>query len=151
MADFTPVEAGKTTDVAKNNILDVYLKGAPVPTLYLGLFKNTTEPLATATLADIIEPSGGDYVRQMLAPGDWIYPDPAIYNDPTDTRWGVATNPVKSFFNTGVDWGNIYGFFICTSILGTDGKLIRVEKFLDGPYNVTVGGGIRVLPQLSIS
>lgn len=152
MADFTPVKAGVWCDEGKNSLLDVYLKGAPIPILYLGLYLNATEPLATATLASIQEPGGGDYTRQILQPEDWTIGDLAEdYPDPTDVRRGVAKHVEKTFLNIGTAWGDIYGFFICTSIAGTDGKLIRVEHFLDGPYNVAVGGGMRILPQISAS
>ena len=127
----------KLVDEGENRILNILLGATAVDaTLYLGLYTNTTEPAETANLAAITEPSGNGYARISLSRGaNWtISGDLATYLEQTFTATGV--------------WGNVYGYFIATSSDGT-GKLLFVEQFSNGPYNVQNNGdAIKVTPKI---
>jgi len=131
----------KWVDEGENWVLDVcFKKGVAAPTnLYLGLYTNSSEPAETANLASLTEPSGGGYTRQAIACGaDWT-----LSND-------QVTSVQKTFAASGAAWGNVYGYFIATTIDGT-GKLLAVENFSDGPYNVVDGGSVKVTPKLVVA
>lgn len=131
----------KWVDEGENWLLDVAIKkGTSPPTnLYLGLYTNSTEPAETATLASLTEPSGGGYARIAIACGaDWTLSSDQI------------TAAQKTFAASGAAWGNVYGYFLATSIDGT-GKLLAVEQFSDGPYNVVDGGSVKVTAKLVCS
>lgn len=124
----------KLVDQGENYLLQVFCANA---TMYLGLYTSpTTEPPETAQLTNITEPSGNGYARIQLLANDW-----SISGD-------TATNVQKTFTATGGNWGNVYGYFICTVASGTAGNLIVVSQFSDGPYVVNNGGGVIVLPKL---
>jgi hypothetical protein len=131
----------KWVDEGENWLLDVcFKKGTSAPTnLYLGLYTNTTEPAETATLASLTEPSGGGYARIAIAcGGDWTLSSDQI------------TAAQKTFAASGAAWGNCYGYFIATTSDGS-GKLLAVEQFSDGPYNVVDGGSVKVTAKLVCS
>lgn len=131
----------KWCDEGENWLLDVALKKTiSQPTnLYLGLYTNTSEPAENATLAGITEPSGGNYARIAIAcGGDWTLSADQI------------TAAQKTFAASGAAWGNVYGYFLATSSDGT-GKLLAVEQFSDGPYNVVDGGSVKVTAKLTCS
>jgi hypothetical protein len=127
----------KWVDEGETRVLQILFGSQAVDaTLYLGLFTNSSEPAETANLAAITEPSGNGYARISLARGaNWtISGDLATYLEQTFT----ATGP----------WGNVYGYFIATSVDGT-GKLLAVETFSNGPYNVQNNGdAIKVTPKV---
>ena len=131
----------KWTNEGENWLLDVAFKKATSPptNLYMGLYKvPTTEPGETAVLADLTEPSGGNYARTAIACGaDWVLTNDAI----------VAAQQV--FTASGAAWGSVYGYFLCTVASGTSGKLLAVEQFSDGPYNVVDGGAVKVTMTLT--
>src|SRR3972149_1032605 len=106
------------------------------PNVYLGLYTNTTEPLEGDNLASISEPSGFGYARKTLARGSWV-----ITDDHADFAQQILTC-------VGGAWGNVYGYFIATSIDGS-GKLLCVEHFSNGPYNVQDGGSVKVTPKIT--
>lgn len=108
----------KLTDEGENYLLNVFLKGSPTPpaNLYLGLYKDASEPAETATLATITECAGAGYGRISIAQADW-----AISAD-------VATAVAKTFAVDG-SWGEVTGWFLATSLSGTTGKLLVVEHF----------------------
>lgn len=122
-----------------NDILSIALKGTTRPSFYIGLFTNTTEPAATATLASITEPGAGAYARIQLTDGDWA------------VAAQVATNLLKTFTASGGDFGNVYGWFLCTAASGTSGKLYLVQLFTApaGPFNITDGNHIDVTPAVA--
>ncbi len=131
----------KWCNEGETNVGDIYLRNqAQNPNLYLGLYTNITEPAETDTLAQITEPVGSGYARIALAPADW-----------TESPQGTFANLQKTFTASGGNWGNVYGYFICTVLSGTAGKLIAVEQFIDGPYNVTDGSSVKVTPKVVIS
>lgn len=119
----------------------IYLKNQTQnANLYLGLYTSpTTEPAEDATLASLTEPSGGGYARIALAPADWTQ------------NGSIFTQPQKTFNCSGAAWGNVYGYFICNVASGTAGKLIAVEQFGDGPYNVPDGGAVKETPKITFS
>jgi hypothetical protein len=122
-----------------NDALNILWKGTTRPSFYLGLYTNTSEPAATATLTSITEPSGGSYARVALSDGDWTVASQ------------IATNLQKTLAASGAAWGNVYGYFICTAASGTSGKLYAVEQFSDGPYNVVDGGSVKITPKFTES
>ena len=128
----------KWTDEGENWLLDVaFKKGISQPTnLYLGLYTNTSEPGEGANLAALTEPSGGTYARIAVACGaDWTLSSDQV------------TAAQKTFAASGAAWGNVYGYFLATTVDGT-GKLLAVEQFSDGPYNVVDGGSVKVTAKL---
>ena len=131
----------KWVDEGENWLLDVAFKKNTTPptNLYLGLYTNTTEPAENATLASLTEPSGGGYARIAIVCGD---------------DWTLVADQItaaqKIFAATGAAWGNVYGYFIATSSDGS-GKLLAVEQFSDGPYNVVDGGSVKVTAKLVCS
>lgn len=131
----------KWCDEGETNVGNIYLKNqAQNANLYLGLYTApTTEPAETAALASLTEPSGFGYARIALAPAGW-----------TESPQGTFAQTQKTFTASGGNWGNVYGYFIATSSDGT-GKLVGVEQFSDGPYNVVNGSIVKVTPALPIS
>ncbi|RLB06412.1 MAG: hypothetical protein DRG83_00080 [Deltaproteobacteria bacterium] len=130
----------KWTDQGETDVGNIYLKNQTQNSyLYLGLYTNTSEPAESATLSDITEPSGGGYSRKQLNPSDW-----------TENPQGTFSQPEQTFTASGADWGNIYGYFIATSSDNT-GKLIAVEHFSDGPYNIKDGHSVKITPKITIS
>jgi hypothetical protein len=128
------------TDEGENRIADILFDDQDVDaTLYLGIFTNTTEPAEDATMVSITEPSGSGYARIVLTRGSW-------------TITGSAAAYAKQTFEaSGGDWGNCYGYFINTAETGTTGKLLAVELFSDGPYDVDDGFKIEVTPNITVS
>jgi len=129
----------KWCDEGENRVLNILFGNTAVDSnLYLGLFTNTTEPAESANLAAISEPSGNGYERKTLARGSWtINADLASYAQQVFTATG--------------NWGNVYGYFIATSSDGS-GKLLGVELFTNGPYNVANSGDeIKITPSVRCS
>ena len=107
-------------------------------TLYLGIYKNATEPALTAGLSGLTEPSGSGYARIALTRGAWIL------------LAGLATYASQAFNNAGTNWGNITGSFICTTVSGTSGVLLAVDH-LAVAIPVADGESITVLPKMLLS
>jgi hypothetical protein len=129
----------KWCDQGENYILDVCFKKATSPpsNIYIGLYTNTSEPAEDATLAGLTEPSGYNYARIAIAcGGDWTLSASEL------------TAVQKTFSCSGGNWGNVYGYFLCTVASGTSGSLLGVEHFGDGPYNVQDGGSVKVTAKL---
>jgi len=126
----------KLVNEGENRILNILLGATAVDSnLYLGLYTNETEPAETDALAQITEPSENGYARKTLARGSW------------DISADLASFAQQTFAATGA-WGNVYGYFIATSSDGT-GKLMFVEQFTNGPYNVQNNGDeIKVTPSV---
>jgi hypothetical protein len=131
----------KLCDQGENDLLNIYLKNATQnANLYLGLYTSPNyEPGEAAILSDLVEPSGGNYARIQLTPAGWTLVG------------AVAEQAVKTFSATGAAWGNVYGYFITNVASGTSGKLIAVENFSDGPYNVPDGDTVKIAPKLTAS
>jgi hypothetical protein len=142
MAAFLPFFLmAKFCDEGEAEMGDIALKGSPTAydNLYLGLFTDASEPAEDATLAGLTEPASGGYARIAMAKADW-------------TKSGSQFTMLQKTFNcSGAAWGNVYGYFICTVVSGTAGKLWAVELFSDGPYNVPDGGAVKVTPKLTFS
>lgn len=126
----------KLVNEGENRILNILLGATAVDSnLYLGLYTNETEPAETDALVQITEPSGNGYERKTLARGSWSITD------------DLASFAQQTFAATGA-WGNVYGYFISTSSDGS-GKLLFVEQFTNGPYNVQNNGDeIKVTPSV---
>lgn len=107
-------------------------------TLYLGLYTNTTEPAEGANLAAITEPTGNGYARIALSRGTWT-----VTGD-------YAQYAQQTFTASGGNWGNVYGYFISTSIDGT-GKLLAVEQFTTAPWAINDGDSAKVTPKITVA
>ncbi len=135
--------AGKLVTVGHTNKLTWYFQNDQssrvADSLYLGLYTDTTEPPITAELpaTDITELGLGGYSRIQLLDADWT-----IIDD-------LATNLAKTFTAT-VDWGDVYGSFICDSSSGA-GNLISVKHFTNGPFNVLNTKDIEITPKFQIT
>jgi hypothetical protein len=129
----------KWVDEGEHRTLDILFGSQPVDAnVYLGLYTNNTEPVEGANLAAINEPVGFAYSRKAMARGAWVI---------TDDHADFAQ---QLFTATGGAWGNVYGYFIATSLDGS-GKLLCVEHFSNGPYNVQDGGTVKVTPKITCS
>jgi len=127
----------KLVNEGENRILNQLLGSTAVDSkLYLGLFTNNAEPAETAALTDITEPSGGTYARKELDRGSWTIADDA------------ASYAEQTFAASGASWGSVYGYFIATSADGS-GKLLFVEAFSGGAYNITDGSSIKITPKIT--
>lgn len=133
------MSVAKWMDEGETRVLQILLGSQPVDgAYYLGLYKNSAEPAESATLSDLTEVSGYGYTRKTLTRGSWT-----ISGD-------QATFAEQTFLAQGGDWGNIYGYFICTALTGTSGKLMAIEHF-DAPYNIVDGKGIKIVPKITIA
>jgi hypothetical protein len=125
-------------DEGEGFVLDVLFVSEPVPgNLYLGVYKvPVTEPAETLVLTGLTEPSGMGYQRKALVRGSWV-------------RTGdLITYPNQTFLAT-ADWGDIYGYFLATS-LDNSGKLLAMGHF-SAPLNVLDGKGIIIIPKIRVS
>jgi hypothetical protein len=131
------VSIAKWMDEGENRVLNILLGTTPVDgVLYLGLYRNPTELGEDEGLSDIEEPSGSGYARKILTRGMWT-----IAGD-------VATYDIQTFLAAGGDWGNIWGYFIATSLDNT-GKLMATEH-LNALLNIEDGRGIKIVPQITV-
>jgi len=108
---------------------------SPDGELWLGLYKNSTEPSESATLGDIVEVSGSGYARKKLLKGSW------------SIDGNVATYE-QQVFKALSDWGDVHGYFIATSA-DDSGKLMFVEHF-SSPYSIEKDKGIKITPKITI-
>jgi len=131
--------AGKLVNEGEHRFLDILFGSQAVDAnLYLGLYENDTEPPETATLTDLTEQAVGlGYARIGLARGTWVVTD-----DHADYAQQIFTA-------NGGAWGEQYGYFVCTCASGTAGKLIHVEHFSDGPYDVADTDSVKVTPKIT--
>jgi len=133
------MSVSKWMDEGEALILDIFLGSVPVPgNLYLGLYKvPVTEPAEDLGLSGLTEPTGAGYERKALVKGTWVRDvDVSIY-------------PTQTLLATGGNWGDIYGYFIATS-LNNSGKLVAICHFTS-PLNVLDGKGIKIVPKIRAS
>jgi hypothetical protein len=127
----------KWVDEGETRVLQILFGSQAVDgTLYLGLYKNNPEPGETINLAGLTEPSGFNYARKPLTRGSWV-----ITDDHADYAQQIFTA-------NGGAWGDCYGYFIATSLDGS-GKVLCVEHFTNGPYNVQDQGSVKVTPKIT--
>lgn len=128
----------KLVNEGENRLLNLILNQlAQDATWYLGLYEDSSEPGETATLAGLTEQAGGTgYARIALTLASFSIAD------------DIATYAQQTFTASGGAWGNQYGYFIGTTSDNT-GKLLFVEHFSDGPYNVNDGGQVKVTPKIT--
>lgn len=131
----------KWVDQGENRTADILFGAQAVDaTLYMGLYTSpTSEPGETAVINDLTEPSTGGYARQTLTRGSW------------NVVGSAASYAQQTFAPSGASWGNVYGYFICTVVSGTAGKLMGVEQFIDGPYSVGDGDTVKVAPTMTVA
>ena len=131
----------KWVDAGESETLDVlFVAASPWTNTYLGMYTDAAEPGENAGLPTqgnpITEVSGAGYVRKTLARGTWV-------------RTGDYVQYAQQTFTaTGGSWSNVYGYFIATSPDNT-GKLLCVEHFTGGPFNVPDGGSIKITPKIT--
>jgi hypothetical protein len=131
----------KWVDQGEQDTLEVlFVATSPWTNTYLGMYTDSTEPGETATLpggaAPITEVSGAGYSRKTLARGTW-------------SRTGDYVQYAQQTFTaSGGSWSNVYGYFIATTLDNT-GKLLCVEHFTGGPFNVPDGGSIKITPKIT--
>ena len=134
--------AGKLVTLGYGDILTWYFKNDQssriADSLYLGLYTDTVEPPITAALpaTNITELALAGYARIQLLDADWSYAADQVDN-------------VIKTFTAAVDWGNVYGSFLCDGSAGAS-KLIAVKHFTNGPFNVLNGKTIDVTPKFLI-
>jgi hypothetical protein len=104
--------------------------------LYLGLYKNTTEPSFTAVLTDIIVVSGTSYSPKELNRGDWV----GVNN--------VFTYARQTFSPSGENWGSVTGYYIATTNNLT-GTLLWVEQFAS-PLSMLDSAILTIDPIISV-
>jgi hypothetical protein len=122
-----------------NRIVDILFGAQSVDaTLYLGLYMNATEPALSAGLSGLTEPAGSGYARLPLTRGSWILVG------------ALATYASQVFNNSGTNWGDIRGIFICTTVTGTSGKLLSVDHLAQA-IAVADGESMTVLPKMQLS
>lgn len=135
--------AGKFVDEGETHALQILLNGtAGWGTLYLGLYENTTEPAETAVMdGGITEETIGSngYARIAITTSNWT-----VSGD-------TSTAAEKTFTAATATWGNQYGYFLTTTATGTSGKLLWVEHFSNGPYDVTVGSTVAITAKITAS
>jgi len=108
-------------DQGESDILDIIFRGAAAPSsLYLGLGTGSV-PGDTATLADVVEPSGGSYARVAVARNSTVWPTLALVSGDYRVDSDTLTFPAP----TG-NWGTITYVFLCTVASGTSGRLWTV-------------------------
>jgi len=131
------MSVAKLSSDGENRLLDILFGALPVDgVLYVGLYRNQTELAKGATLVDISEVSGYGYSRKSITRGHWT------------VSGNEATYPELTFMALGGEWGDIYGYFVCTSLTGISGKLLFSEH-LDAPLNVASGKGVKITLRLA--
>lgn len=128
----------KLVDQGEEHFADILFGASPVDgALYMGLYRDTLEPGESVVLTDFDEPYGSGYSRKQLTRGQWVRAD------------DLSTYRLQTFLASGGDWGNIYGYFLSTTINNT-GLCIGICHF-DAPFEVTAGKGIKIVPQIRIA
>jgi hypothetical protein len=128
----------KWVNEGENRVLDILVGSQAVDSaLYLGLYTDSSEPGETATLSTITEVNGAGYARKTLARGSWTIAD------------DLATFAKQTFTASGV-WGQVTGYFIGTSSNNT-GKLLAVESFAEGSFNMVNGSVLGLVPKLRVA
>lgn len=128
----------KLVDEGEYRIADILFGTQAVDgELYLGIYKDSSEPGEDATIASLNEVSGFGYARKTLTRGSWVLTgDAAEYAE-------------QVFLASGGGWGDTYGYFIATSIDDT-GKLIAIEQF-DAARDIEDGKGLKITPKMTVS
>lgn len=128
----------KVVDEGEARIADILFGTQAVDgELYLGIYKDSSEPAEDATIASLNEVSGFDYARKTLTRGSW------------SLTGGEAEYAEQTFLASGGGWGITYGYFIATSS-DDSGKLIAVEQFSVG-RDIEDGKGLKITPKFTVS
>lgn len=133
--------AGITTNVGENHYANILYGATAVDTnLYLGIYTLPTGvPDDTWVLADLTEVSGAGYARIALARGSWVITD------------DLAEYAEQSFDATS-DWGDTYGYFLCSAASGVSGVFMyHIERFDDYPKNIPDGKSLLITPKITIA
>ncbi len=129
----------KFVDEGENRVSDILFGSQAVDaSLYMGIYNDVAEPPETATIASLSELSGNGYARKTLSRGTWT------------VSGSISTYAQQTFTASGGDWGSCYGYFIATSS-DDSGKLLCVEHFSDGPYDVDDTQSIKITPNLRVA
>lgn len=128
----------KWVNEGENRVANILFGSTAVDgTLYLGLYKNATEPAETATLADMEEVDGAGYERKSLDRGSWtVVADLATYAEQTFTASGI--------------WGAVTGYFIGTTA-NDSGQLLCVQSFAEGSFNMVANSSLKFTPKIRVA
>lgn len=108
-------------------ILEAALNKTAPQDLDLCLYSNNALLTESVTEASVTAVTGGGYAPIQLTASSWT----VTGGDPTTAAYAKQT-----FTFTG-SVGNVYGYYIKQR---TSGKLVWVEAFSDGPYNIANNG-----------
>ena len=123
-------------DGAENILKYVAGVTAATETLVLKLFSSNTTPGPLTVLGDFTEVTGGGYAAKTLSAGQW-------------TVSGNSASTTAQLFTFTSAIGQIYGYYL---VGATSGKLIALERFISGPYNIAASGDtLTVTATLSIA
>lgn len=105
----------------------------------LRLFTNDITPDDDTVIGDLTQATESGYAPVTLTGSNWSFGE--VGGEQT------ASHPARTLtFSTGV---TVFGYYVTTTEVTP--KLLWVERWTDGPYEVPSGGGeIRVTPQLSL-
>jgi hypothetical protein len=128
-------------DQGESMILEMAVGKTAVQNLILRLYTSNTTPAETDTESTYTETTFTGYSAITLTAGNWSVtgtaPSSAGYAQQTFTSSAGSQNV------------NVYGYYF-TQV--TSGKLIWVERFTDGPYNIANNGDtIRVTPNFTMA
>lgn len=119
-------------------ILEALVNKTAPETLVLCLYSNNATISETLTEAGVTEVSGNGYSNITLTGSNWTTTPGA----PTEISY-----PQQTFTFTGAA-GNVYGYYVKQA---TSGKLVWIEAFTDGPYNIQNNGDqIKVTPKITL-
>lgn len=134
-------------DEGESNILDVYFRGAAVPTnFYVGLLNST--PTDTTTLATMTnEPATGGYSRKLIERSSVGWPTLAL--DAGDYR---AVSSVETFTATGAAIGPVTYAFLCTNAAsGTAGLFLAYTVLTTSPRTINDGESLDVTTRVKLA
>lgn len=124
-------------DQGENIALEAIVNKTAPQNLVLRLFQSNTTPAESDTEATYTEATFTGYSAVTL----------------TGSSWGAASGGTIAFAqqtftsSAGSQNQNVYGYYL-TQV--TSGKLVYVERFSDGPYNIVNNGdAIKVTPTIS--
>jgi hypothetical protein len=107
-------------------IAEMIVNKTAAQNLTLRLFTNKYTPTELTTEANLVEASGFGYSSFALTAASWSI----VLGNPS-----TFTYPLHTFSFSGA-LGNVYGWYLTQT---TSGKLLCVERFVDGPYQVASG------------
>lgn len=125
--------AGIITNTGKEKIIEVLFGDEEsYLSLYLGLYKNSTNLNTNTVMADLELVTGNSYSVKELVKGDWT------------VIGSVATYVAQTFTPTDENWGDVYGYYVSNFA----GDLLWFEKFNGSPFNMQDSSILTVTPKV---